>query len=226
MLESRAFVDLPDVWPLFGHAVDGRNRQRPVGIPTANAPSLELREAGPGELVSDWRGVRPAWHRRPAQQPADLARVAATLVDPVVRAVPQQMRCSDDSLPLLGDERDPLDHPWVDDGLARIATEAVHHRRNGQGDAQDHSCDMRVHERGDLLSIAAAERPPRRRPPDQCPSGHLAAPTRFARGRCACKCLSRPDAARQPTSAASARRTAELTISSQGIRQRTTVTRS
>ena len=67
MLESRAFVDLTDVWPLFGHAVDGRNRQRPVGIPTANAPALELRQAGPGELVSDWRGVRPAWHRRPAQ---------------------------------------------------------------------------------------------------------------------------------------------------------------
>src|ERR671911_1254110 len=158
MTEAGLLVDRPNVRPLLGHPIDGRHRQGPVGIGAGHAPSVQMLEASRGEHLARFDRVGPARHRRPAQQPADLARITVRVADRRVGAVAQHVRSGDNALALLGDQCHALLHPGIDDVFARVALEVTDDRRHRQGHARQHGGDMGVHQRRELLSVTAAVR--------------------------------------------------------------------
>jgi hypothetical protein len=68
------------------------------------------------------------------------------------------VRRSDDATALLRHERPPLEHPRIDDELARLPLEVAQHGVDGDGRAGDDGRRVCVDERRQLLAIGSPER--------------------------------------------------------------------
>lgn len=66
-----------------------------------------------------------------------------------------QQRHRDDLPIALGDQTGALRDPWVQDGLIGLALELRKHSVDREHDPRDHSGDVQVHERSQVISIAA-----------------------------------------------------------------------
>src|ERR1022692_62092 len=117
--EARPLVHRADVRPLLGHSVYTAHGQLSVCLLAGDAPVLQLADAGRHQRVRCLRSVRPAgvpsrslW---PEQEPFDRADATSCLPGALVGEVPEQMSGGSDPVPLLGDQRYPLAHPWIGD---------------------------------------------------------------------------------------------------------------
>jgi hypothetical protein len=124
--ESGSLVDLPDVRPLLGYAVHPGRGQRPVGVAAGDTPPVELGVAGQSEGVAGFRRFRPVGRVEPADEPANLPRVAVDLAGVLVASVPHEVGGGHHPPALFGDQRHALADPPVDDELARLTLEPAH----------------------------------------------------------------------------------------------------
>jgi hypothetical protein len=161
--ETGPLIERADVRPLFGNTVDARRGQLAARVEAADAPFLQLADAGGHEQLRGSCRVRPVCVRAgrpfwPEHQPADLPAVPVGRTDAFVGRVPEQVRRRGDPVVLDGDQRRPLAHPGIDDELAGLAFQLAEHRGHGHAHTGDDGREVRVYQAGQLIPVASAER--------------------------------------------------------------------
>jgi len=161
--EPGPLVQARDVRPLLGYAVHARHRELAARVLPRDAPGAELRGAPGHQRLRRAAGVRPvpvAGRRvRPEQQPADLPGITGGLPGLFVGKVPEQVRGRGDPAGLLGHQGDAIAHPRIGDELLGTALQRAQHGVHRRAHARHHRPGVGVDELGELIAVAAAERP-------------------------------------------------------------------
>ncbi len=161
--EAGPLVERGDVRPLLRHAVDAWHWQFPARVLTGDAPAAEDTGARRHQRLRCPGRVRPARiagrGQGPEEQPADLAGVTRGFPGPLVREVPEQVRRGGDPAALLGHQGDAFAHPGVLDELPGLAFQRAQHGVHRHAPARHHRLGVGIDEPGELVAIAAAERP-------------------------------------------------------------------
>jgi hypothetical protein len=136
--EPVTLVERADVRPALRDLVDGDRAKLAARVLPLDAPLLERGDAGVHQRISGVVGVEAA------HEPADLTSAAVVLADVVSGAEAVKERSGDDRASPDRDQRAAVDHPRVDDGLARLPLELAHHGVDRERDSRDDGRDMRV----------------------------------------------------------------------------------
>jgi selenocysteine-specific elongation factor len=156
-------VQHDDVRPLLGHSVHAGHGQFAARVLPDDAPDAELGGTRVHQRVRRPGRVGPIGiagrGRGPVEHPMDVPDVAGGWPGPFVGEVPEQMRRGDDPVTEFGHQGDPLTHPGVLDKLPGLAFQRAQDGVHGRAHTGHHGLGVGVDKLGELVAVAAAERP-------------------------------------------------------------------